>query len=100
MLFESQPQIIRKADVESEVPFRPKHVDIKHIQRIRVESLARRRSLYAPIDVDLFSSNAEMLATNDIADLVEQFALVRRGSSGYVLGHTSQYENYPSRKQP
>jgi hypothetical protein len=39
-------------------------------------SLARRRSLYAPIHVRLFGSDAKMLAPNHLPNLIEQFRLV------------------------
>jgi hypothetical protein len=43
-------------------------------------SLARRRSLYAPIRVRFFSADAEMLAPDHVAHLIEQFGFVLRGS--------------------
>jgi hypothetical protein len=46
-------------------------------------SLARRRSLYAPIEVSLLGANTVMFDANDIAHLVEQFGFVFRRPAGY-----------------
>ena len=52
-----------------------------------------------PVRVGLVGSEAEVFSLDDIADLVEEFRLVARGSRGYVLGHAPQSGNFPSRKQ-
>jgi hypothetical protein len=44
-------------------------------------SLARRRRLYAPVDIDLFRPNAEVFAPNNVSDLVEEFWFVLLGFS-------------------
>ena len=49
--------------------------------------LAGRSSVYAPIDVSLLGANAVMLASNDIADLVEQFRFVSIRGDGYYCRH-------------
>ena len=55
------------------------------------ESLARVRSIYAPIHIRLFGPNTVMFEPNNIADLLEQFGFVLRRRARYPFWYGVDY---------